>query len=126
LILLEKYRLQSNSIATVWLLCQQLIERLVSSSSSIEFEYGDTLPYAEYFALIDRHYGLRVECEQINASLDIYSKQFRAIQKRLLSKLKDKTPTQLDNLDTLLENSCQQVQVDRTINTDLFDYFIRR
>lgn len=108
--LLEKYRFQGESIAHLWLFCQLLIERLSSSSPSIEFEYGDPLPFNDYFLLIDRHYELRVECEQINATLDICSKQFRAIQKRLLNKFKDKTPTLLDNLDVLLENTNQQVR----------------
>ena len=85
-----------------------LIERL-GASSSIEFEYGDALPYQDYFALIDQHFEYRVECEQLNATLDICSKQFRAIQKRLLNKFKDKTPTLLDNLDVLAENTSQQV-----------------
>ena len=65
----------------------------------------------DYFLLIDRHYELRVECEQINSTLDVCSKQFRAIQKRLLNKFKDKTPTLLDNLDILLENTNQQVSL---------------
>ena len=81
----------------------------MSASSTIEFDFGDPLPLNEYFLLIDRHFGLRVECEQINSALDICSKQFRAIQKRLLSKFKDKTPTSLDNLDVLLESTSQQV-----------------
>jgi len=104
----QKYRLQSDSIANTWLFCQMLIERL-SASSSIEFEYGDALPYQDYFALIDRHFEYRVECEQLNSTLDICSKQFRAIQKRLLNKFKDKTPTLLDNLDVLLESTSQQI-----------------
>jgi len=87
-----------------------LIERLNLLTPSIDFEYGDSLPYNEYFQLIDRHYELRIECEQINSTLDICSKQFRAIQKRLLNKFKDKTPTLLDNLDVLLENTNQQVR----------------
>lgn len=105
----QKYRFQSNSLASMWLFCQLLIERLNVLTPSIDFEYGDSLPYNDYFQLIDRHYELRIECEQINSTLDICSKQFRAIQKRLLNKFKDKTPTLLDNLDVLLENTNQQI-----------------
>ena len=36
--------------------------------------------------------------------------QFRAIQKRLLSRFKDKNPTPLTNLDTLLEGTYRQLQ----------------
>ncbi|UJR27621.1 hypothetical protein I4U23_008902 [Adineta vaga] len=107
----QKYRFQSDSLASIWLFCNLLIERLHSSSPTIEFEFGEPLPLNEYFLLIDRHYELRVECEQINSTLDLCSKQFRAIQKRLLNKFKDKTPTLLDNLDVLLENTNQQVSI---------------
>ncbi|CAF2035963.1 unnamed protein product [Rotaria magnacalcarata] len=104
----QKYRFQSDSLASIWLFSNLLIERL-SASSSIDFEFGDPLPLNDYFSIIDRHYELRVECEQINSTLEISSKQFRAIQKRLLSKFKDKTPSLLDNLDILLENTNQQI-----------------
>lgn len=106
----EKYRFQGDTLAGIWLFCHLFLERMKSSSSTIEFEFGDPLPFNDYFVLIDRHYELRVECEQINAALDTCSKQFRAIQKRLLNKFKDKTPTLLDNLDVLLENTNQQVR----------------
>lgn len=35
--------------------------------------------------------------------------QFRAIQRRLLTRFKDKTPSPLANLDTLLEGTYRQV-----------------
>ncbi|CAF0802521.1 unnamed protein product [Adineta ricciae] len=105
----QKYRFQADSLASIWLFCHLLIERLHASSPTIDFEFGDPLPLDDYFLLIDRHYELRVECEQINSTLDVCSKQFRAIQKRLLNKFKDKTPTLLDNLDILLENTNQQI-----------------
>ncbi|CAF0861236.1 unnamed protein product [Rotaria sordida] len=104
----QKYRFQSDSLSNIWLFCHLLIERL-SAKSIIEFEFGDPLPLNDYFSLVDHHYESRVECEQINLTLDICSKQFRAIQKRLLNKFKDKTPTLLDNLDILLENTNQQI-----------------
>ena len=40
-----------------------------------------------------------------------HSQQFRAIQKRLLARFKDKTPISLSNLDTLLNGSSQQASV---------------
>jgi Bardet-Biedl syndrome 9 protein len=89
-----------------------LLERLTISLPSIEFDYSDSLPYNDYFSLIDRHFESRVDCEQINHAMDVCSKQFRAVQKRLLAKLKDKTPTLLDNLDILLENTSGQVRFD--------------
>ena len=37
--------------------------------------------------------------------------QFRAIQRRLLTRFKDKTPAPLANLDTLMEGTYRQVNV---------------
>ena len=39
-----------------------------------------------------------------------HAEQFRAIQKRLLTRFKDKTPVGLANLDTLLDGTYMQVQ----------------
>jgi hypothetical protein len=39
------------------------------------------------------------------------SAQFRAIQRRLLTKYKDKTPSPLANLDTLLDGTYRQVDI---------------
>ena len=39
------------------------------------------------------------------------SAQFRSIERRLLTRFKDKTPTPLTNLDTLLEATYRQVSV---------------
>jgi Bardet-Biedl syndrome 9 protein len=38
------------------------------------------------------------------------SAQFRSIQRRLLTRFKDKTPAPLQNLDTLLEGTYRQVK----------------
>jgi Bardet-Biedl syndrome 9 protein len=39
------------------------------------------------------------------------SAQFRSIERRLLTRFKDKTPTPLTNLDTLLEATYRQVSI---------------
>jgi Bardet-Biedl syndrome 9 protein len=41
------------------------------------------------------------------------SAQFRSIQRRLLTRFKDKTPAPLQNLDTLLEGTYRQVKKGR-------------
>ena len=43
--------------------------------------------------------------------LEKQAQQFRAIQKRLLTRFKDKTPTSLSHLDTLLDGTYLQVCV---------------
>ena len=41
--------------------------------------------------------------------LDQRAQQFRVIQKRLLTRFKDKTPSPLAHLDTLLDGTYKQV-----------------
>lgn len=47
------------------------------------------------------------------------SAQFRAVQRRLLTKFKDKTPTPLANQDSLLEGTYKQIQVTDVITDNL-------
>ena len=52
---------------------------------------------------------LRVEREQYLIAVEQHAQQFRAIQKRLLNRFKDKTPSSLQHLDTLLDGTFLQV-----------------
>ena len=52
---------------------------------------------------------MRVGLEQCKELLSRHAHQFRAIQKRLLSHFKDKTPSGLLHLDTLLDGTYMQV-----------------
>lgn len=47
------------------------------------------------------------------------SAQFRAVQRRLLTKFKDKTPTPLANQDSLLEGTYKQIQVTDIITDNI-------
>ena len=47
--------------------------------------------------------------EKFKELLSQRASQFRAIQRRLLTRFKDKTPAPLANLDTLLEGTYHQV-----------------
>jgi len=47
--------------------------------------------------------------EKLEKMLDDRASQFRAIQRRLLTRFKDKTPAPLANLDTLLDGTYRQL-----------------
>ena len=53
---------------------------------------------------------LRCDLGQCREVMQRQSLQFRAVQKRLLARFKDKTPSGLSHLDTLLEGTYRQVQ----------------
>lgn len=52
---------------------------------------------------------LRCDLGQCREVMQRQSLQFRAVQKRLLTRFKDKTPSGLSHLDTLLEGTYRQV-----------------
>ena len=67
------------------------------------------MPLQEYFELIDHHFELRINGEKLEELLSERAVQFRAIQRRLLTRFKDKTPAPLQHLDTLLDGTYKQV-----------------
>ena len=108
----NRYRLQSENFESLWLLTQEFYLRLTSyfkSHKDFCVAYQDNLPIEEYKEVIDRHLQLRVTSERLKEMLEQYSVQFRAIQKRILNKFKDKTPSPLENLDALLEATYRQI-----------------
>lgn len=94
--------------------------------------YSAALPLSDYFEIIDNHFTVRAHttlllalilpppplpsCPQLRQSveqcellLSRHAQQFRSIQKRLLTRFKDKTPVGLAHLDTLLDGTFMQV-----------------
>ncbi|XP_033097653.1 protein PTHB1-like [Anneissia japonica] len=110
----QRYRLQSDVFESMWLMLKELIDRLViyhknAGVKGFECSYSGSLPVTEYCQIIDAHLELRVNHERYMQLLDQRAKQFRAIQRRLLTRFKDKTPAPLNNLDTLLDGTYRQI-----------------
>ncbi|XP_071942795.1 protein PTHB1-like [Antedon mediterranea] len=110
----QRYRLQSDVLESMWLMVNELIDRLViyhknAGVKGFECSYSGSLPVAEYGQIIDAHLELRINHDQFKELLDQRAKQFRAIQRRLLTRFKDKTPAPLNNLDTLLDGTYRQI-----------------
>jgi len=108
-----KYRVQADNFESMWLLTQELVVRLnnfyAKLNQEVEITYREPLPTDDLKLVIDEHLALRKDLEEMSKSLEQCCVQFRAIQKRLLTKFKDKSPTSLDNMDALLEATYRQV-----------------
>lgn len=108
-----RYRLQSETMESLWLISQELVQRLnayyTKQSQSVEIYFKESLPLDEFRVIIDRHLQLRQHLERYKELLEQTCVQFRAIQKRLLIKFKDKSPTNLENMDALLEATYKQI-----------------
>ncbi|XP_005112298.1 protein PTHB1 [Aplysia californica] len=110
----QRYRLQSDRLESMWLPLRELVARLNNhfkkgSHSDFRVSFDGALPLQEYFELVDTHFDFRTGADKCKEMLAQRASQFRTIQKRLLTRFKDKTPAPLQNLDTLLEGTYRQI-----------------
>uniref|UniRef100_V5HVG6 Putative coiled-coil protein n=1 Tax=Ixodes ricinus TaxID=34613 RepID=V5HVG6_IXORI len=105
----QKYRIQSDSFAALWLPTMELIRRLhqyykrSNNGEALKYSFSSNLPLQEYFDIIDKYFEVRQRGMELEEHLGQRAAQFRVVQKCVLTKLKDKTPTPLNNFDSLLE-----------------------
>ncbi|KAK7059243.1 Protein PTHB1 [Halocaridina rubra] len=121
----NRYRLQSDSLSALWIILKEVLARLKGywSNSSrkngeeLELGVASAIPVHELLTEIDAHFMRRKKHQELQAQLVQRATQFRAVQRRLLTKFKDKTPTPLTNLDNLLEGTYKQIlQITDVIN----------
>ncbi|KAM9651348.1 protein PTHB1 isoform 3-T3 [Trichechus inunguis] len=110
----QRYRIQSEQFEDLWLITNELILRLQEyfekqGVKDFACSFSGSVPLQEYFELIDHHFELRINGEKLEELLSERAVQFRAIQRRLLTRFKDKTPAPLQHLDTLLDGTYKQV-----------------
>ena len=111
----QRYRLQCDEFAFMWLMMNELINRLNgyfkkgTRGSDFRVSFEGPLPLQEYFDVLDHHFEFRSKDDNLRKLLEERAAQFRAIQRRLLTRFKDKTPAPLANLDTLLDGTYRQM-----------------
>ncbi|XP_054673021.1 protein PTHB1 isoform X5 [Grus americana] len=110
----QRYRIQSDQLEDLWLITKELTLRLEEhfkkqNCKDFACTFSGSIPLQEYFELIDRHFELRLNGEKFQELLSERAVQFRAIERRLLTRFKDKTPAPLQHLDTLLEGTFREV-----------------
>ncbi|XP_072454967.1 protein PTHB1 isoform X2 [Notamacropus eugenii] len=110
----QRYRIQSEQFEDLWLITKELTLRLQEhfekqGIKDFTCSFSGCIPLQEYFDLIDQHFELRLNGEKVDELLSERAIQFRAIERRLLTRFKDKTPAPLQHLDTLLDGTYKQV-----------------
>ncbi|XP_061676852.1 protein PTHB1 [Syngnathoides biaculeatus] len=110
----QRYRIQSDAFEDMWLVTKELLHRVDVHFSKLGVEdfkksFSGPLPLKDYFLSVDHHFQLRVSAQKYQDLLSERAAQFRAVQRRLLTRFKDKTPAPLQNLDTLLDATYSQV-----------------
>ncbi|XP_053117588.1 protein PTHB1 isoform X3 [Hemicordylus capensis] len=110
----QRYRIQSDQLEDIWLITKELTLRLEEHFRKQDCKdfmctFSGPIPLQEYFEIIDHHFELRLNAAKYEQLLSERAIQFRAIERRLLARFKDKTPAPLQHLDTLLEGTYRQV-----------------
>ncbi|PRP80528.1 hypothetical protein PROFUN_11841 [Planoprotostelium fungivorum] len=101
---------EATEMGAAWLITMELARRLTDAErGDLQFSYSGELPLQEYFEIIDTHHACRVRCIELEKDLEKEAEQFRAIQKRLLVRFKDKNAAPLQNLDVLLRNTYESL-----------------
>ena len=118
----QRYRIQSEQFEDLWLITNELIIRLQEyfekqGIKDFACSFSGSMPLQEYFELIDHHFELRINGEKLEELLSERAVQFRAIQRRLLTRFKDKTPAPLQHLDTLLDGTYKQNDIVFRVNS---------
>jgi Bardet-Biedl syndrome 9 protein len=125
-----RYRIQSGDFESLWIVSAELIRRLEtyfnnpatnedSSGEPFSIAFAENLPFHQYFAKIDEHFATRVALKENQKKLENMALQFRIIQKRLLTRYKDRNPTPINNMDLLFDQTYQGIisaskEVERT------------
>nr|XP_034985952.1 protein PTHB1 isoform X1 [Zootoca vivipara] len=110
----QRYRIQSEQLEDLWLIVKELTVRLEEhfrkqNCKDFACTFSGPIPLQEYFEIIDHHFELRLNATKYEQLLSERAIQFRAIERRLLTRFKDKTQAPLQHLDTLLEGTYRQV-----------------
>jgi Bardet-Biedl syndrome 9 protein len=117
-----RYRLQSSTFGAMWLVLDELCHRLrryydaeeARAGADAEAEpfaisFAEALPLQDFFAAVDAHHAARAARNGSLATLSDRARQFRAAQKRLLVRFKDKNPQSLEHLDAVLTGAYDAV-----------------
>lgn len=116
-----RYRLQTDNFEAIWLVAEELSARLSAYFAAanepkhhpdgpFQMTFSEVLPLEDFFNVVDAHFGNRRTLSANTAALSARADQFRVVQKRLLMRYKDKTPSALGPLSALLAGSFRDLQ----------------
>lgn len=123
-----RYRIQADSYPVLSLLTAELNKRLTiklrelnsqrneskdsNQPSAMKFNlisFAENIPLENYFLIIGNHFRIRQLIQIYVSQLNDMSHQYRMIEKRLLARYKDRTPSSLNGLDVLSNETYQNI-----------------
>lgn len=102
----SRFKIKSTSMSGIWLLFFSFLSRIKEyykkKEEKVELELPDALPLEKYLAAVEKHHSVRKEVELEEARLQQAAGFHRLVEKRILSRLKEKNPFNTNALDLLL------------------------
>ncbi|GET91458.1 hypothetical protein, conserved [Leishmania tarentolae] len=101
-----RFKLQGSTIEGLWLLAAELTRRVRLScrdAATVKLEIPDELPVPDFLAVVDTHWTIRKEMVAASAALDNAAALFRAVEKRLLARFRDRSPADATALGVLFQ-----------------------
>ncbi|XP_045474293.1 protein PTHB1 [Harmonia axyridis] len=108
----QRYRIQSDSLVSLNLMVEQMVHRLgryFQDDEGFSINFGGLLPISPLVSCVNRHFRVRKEVVRLQEKLSVLSSQYRLIEKRLVAKLKAKTPIPLTKLGILLNDTSMDI-----------------
>jgi len=120
-----RYRVQSDCLPALTIISKELERRLVlqltaqgaegarssdgSGDNSCLVTCSDVFPVDELTQAISRHFNTRLTLRDLYSRLNDQAHLFRVLQKRLLTRFKDRNPTPLGGLDDMMHETYASV-----------------
>lgn len=131
-----RYRIQADSYPVLSLLTSELNKRLTIKLREINSQrseskdsgpskfnlisFAENIPLESYFLVISNHFKLRQLIQVYVSQLNDMAHQYRMIEKRLLARYKDRTPSSLNGLDVLSHETYQNIMYLTSVIQELY------
>ncbi|KAG5470524.1 hypothetical protein LSCM1_01768 [Leishmania martiniquensis] len=103
-----RFKLQGSTMEGLWLLASELKRRARlhwSDAVELKFEIPNDLPVPDFLAVVDTHWAIRKELMVASSALDDAASLFRAVEKRLLARFRDRSPADVTAMEVLFRES---------------------
>ncbi|XP_018324479.1 protein PTHB1 [Agrilus planipennis] len=108
----QRYRLQSDSLSSLNIFLSYMKERLkqfYDNDPGFLITYSAALPVEPIVSFAREHFEIVQEIKRLLDLLTQLAAQYRAIEKRLITKFKDKNPTPVSQFVTLIDDTYEDI-----------------
>ena len=97
--------MQGNNFDSLYLLMNELVARQRLLNPSFKLKYSEALPFKDFFDILEERSSIAQSYKRVSDEMAQKTNQLLLIQKRLLTRYKEKNSAPLNQLDFLLESS---------------------